>query len=47
MLTATVLSGGSRTGSNREEAMRKLSAMLWVPVLLVGCGRGEAPKDAT
>ncbi|MCC4618733.1 OmpA family protein [Xanthomonas cassavae CFBP 4642] len=26
--------------------MRTLSAVLWVPVLLVGCGRGEAPKDA-
>ncbi len=27
--------------------MRKLSAMLWVPVLLAGCGRGEAPQGAT
>ncbi|MEA5122575.1 OmpA family protein [Xanthomonas floridensis] len=26
--------------------MRKLSAVLWVPVLLVGCGGGEAPEDA-
>ncbi|MCC4589229.1 OmpA family protein [Xanthomonas sp. NCPPB 1067] len=26
--------------------MRKRSAVLWVPLLLVGCGRGEAPKDA-
>lgn len=27
--------------------MRKLSAMLWVAVLLAGCGRGEAPQGAT
>ncbi|MBO9767319.1 MULTISPECIES: OmpA family protein [Xanthomonas] len=47
MLTARMLSGGSGTGSNKEEAMRKLSAMLWVPVLLAGCGRGEAPQGAT
>lgn len=27
--------------------MRKLSAMLWVPLVLVGCGRSEGPKEAT
>ncbi|WOB27288.1 MULTISPECIES: OmpA family protein [Xanthomonas] len=46
MLTVLVLSGTSRTGSNKEAAMRKLSAVLWVPLLLVGCGRAEGPKDA-
>lgn len=26
--------------------MRKLSAMLWVPLMLIGCGRSEGPKEA-
>ncbi|KTF30948.1 OmpA family protein [Xanthomonas vesicatoria] len=46
MLTVLVLSGTSRTGSNKEGAMRKQSTVLWASLLLVSCGRGEGSKDA-
>nr|WP_198407540.1 OmpA family protein [Xanthomonas campestris] len=43
MFTGPVLSGGS---SNKEGAMRKtLLAVLWVPMLLLGCSRGEGQQD--